>query len=129
MMIDINKASEKMRDLSMWAEDLVFPGKFKDFIKEIKGFNLDGAVHREFCFYTESNRYKIYAIDRKEDDGYLSCQVTARKARAGEDWFRGNDLPDGPFTIETWNKILECIVKYELVQLTEYKRPDRIPKD
>ena len=48
---------------------------------------------------------------------YLGCTASTRKPRAGEDWDRGNDLPDGPFNRRTWIKILNGIVKYELVLL------------
>ena len=63
------------------------------------------------------------ARHRPDDDGYLGCQVTARKARAGEDWNRGNDLPDGPFTEETWRQILNSIINYELVILSKFTKP------
>jgi hypothetical protein len=49
--------------------------------------------------------------------------------RAGEDWVRGNDLPDGPFSKETWDRIIYAIVRYELVKLTPYKKPESIPED
>ena len=79
--------------------------------------------------YTDEYHYQIIAIDREEDDGYLGCQVSSRKPRAGEDWTRGNDLPDGPFNRETWNKILNAMINYELVKLTKYKKPGTIPED
>lgn len=63
--------------------------------------------------YTATNRYSIVAKPR-EDGGYLGCTASSRKSRAGEDWFRGNDLPDGPLTEETWQEILAGIVRYEL---------------
>lgn len=68
--------------------------------------------------YTDTHCYNIIAIDRFNSDGYLGCQVSTRKSRAGEDWFRGNDLPDGPFTRNTWEKIKDAIIGYELVELS-----------
>ena len=51
------------------------------------------------------------------DNGYLGCIATCRKARAGEDWQRGNDLADGPLTEETWRRIIADIVSYELARV------------
>jgi hypothetical protein len=72
--------------------------------------------------YTETNCYAIVAKDRGDPVGelknaYLGCIASTRKPRAGEDWTRGNDLPDGPFSEETWRKILGAIVGYELVKV------------
>jgi hypothetical protein len=120
--------TSKMKLLDEWIEKLVYPGEAKDFIKEMKGYGSPEETMREFCFYTDSYRYRIFAIDRKADTGYLGCQVSARKTRAGEDWFRGNDLGDGPLGIETWEMILKSIVRYELVKLSEYKKPSAIPE-
>ena len=64
---------------------------------------------------TERNTYSISA--HKPDDnrrGYLGCIASIRKPRFGEDWTRGNDLHDGPYSEETWNGILSDIVSYEL---------------
>lgn len=48
--------------------------------------------------------------------GYLGGGTTSRKPRAGEDWHRGSDITDGPLTRETWEKIKNDIISYELVQ-------------
>ena len=71
----------------------------------------------KFYIYTETNKFAIYARytgDTGEDDSYLGCVAQSRKSRPGEDWFRGNDLPDGPLTEKTWNAILKAIIRYEL---------------
>ena len=126
--VDLKEKKSKQKVLDEWIAKLIFPGKVSDFIQEKKGYNSpDGEHYREFCFYTEDNRYSITAIDRNEDEGYLGCGVSCRKVRAGEDWIRGNDLPDGPFTEETWNTIIYAIVNYELVKLSQYQKPDEIP--
>ena len=39
--------------------------------------------------------------------------------RAGEDWTRGNDLPDGKLTKETWSSILRGIICYELEDVSK----------
>ena len=117
--------------LQLWIEEMIYPGKTDDFIQQIESSNdpVRGEWKMKFCIFTNEHKYHIVAIDRRSDDGYLGCQVSTRKYRAGEDHLRGNDLPDGPFTIDTWNRILNAIIRYELVQLSPYRRPDQIPED
>lgn len=68
--------------------------------------------------YTKSRkRYMILGIDRPNDEGYLGSQVSNTYPLAGEDWTRGDDLPDGPFNEETWYNILSAIVGNELQEL------------
>ncbi len=122
-----DKQPTLMDEFQQWLEELVFPGKVEDFIQEVSGYGSDEEVNRKIVFYTDEHEYYITAIERKKGDGYLGCGVLARKNRAGEDWARGNDLPDGPFNKETWNRIVYAIVNYELVKLTPYKKPDSIP--
>lgn len=119
-----------MEQLDQWLRELVFPGKVTDFIEEVGGQGNETEEQREVCFYTKDYTYFIHAIERKDEkDSYIGCQVNARKSRAGETWSRGNDLPDGPFNKETWNKIIYAIVNYELVKLSPFSKPDEIPKD
>lgn len=126
--IELKDKKSKQELLDEWFAKLIFPGKVEDFVAEPDAHNSpDGEHYRNFNFYTEDNMYSITAIDREEDDGYLACGVTCRKPRAGEGYNRGNDLPDGPFTEETWNTIVYAIVNYELVKLSKYKKPDQIP--
>ena len=121
--------ASKMDMLDEWIMKVVYPGKMFDFVKVIKNFELEGNFNKEFIFYTSDYKYKVYAVDRVEDEGYLGCQVSARKARAGEDWTRGNDLRDGPFLKKTWFKILSSIINYELVKLSKFKQPESIPEE
>jgi hypothetical protein len=44
---------------------------------------------------------------------YLGAASVSRLQRPGETWNRGNDLPDGRFSAETWRRILAGIVRYE----------------
>jgi len=70
------------------------------------------------CYvYTHNYRYCIVA--KKHEDGrtYLGCTMSCRMPRAGEDWTRGNDLPDGKFARETWNRIKNAIIQNELVKV------------
>lgn len=119
----------KIQTFDKWVDTLVYPGEVKDFVQVIKSFKDQDQEVKEICFYTKDHRYRIYAVDRTTDDGYIGCTVVTRKMRAGEDWIRGNDLPDGPFVKETWDRILKSIVRYELVKLTKYKKPESIPEN
>jgi hypothetical protein len=58
----------------------------------------------------------------------MGCVVSCRKPRAGEDWTRGNDLPDGAYCYETWIKIKNAIIKHELVKVAKKVRnvPDEV---
>ena len=127
--VNIESKQTKSQLLSQWLEELIYPGKPENFIQEKEGEGEPGRWKRVFYLYTDEYHYQIVAIDREEDDGYLGCQVSARKPRAGEDWTRGNDLPDGPFNRDTWNKILNAMINYELVPLTRYQKPDAVPED
>ncbi len=89
---------------------------------------VDRGMSVDTYFYTRDNRYSITASET-----YLGCQVSSRKPRAGEDWTRGNDLPDGKFNEETWNEIKNAIISYELVKIAkkekqtpEHLLPDKI---
>ena len=125
--------TDKMQLLDKWLEELIFPGNVEDFVQVFKRYGdstPEFTEHvKEICFYTDQFKYKIYANDRSTDEGYLGCQVTARKMRPGEDWTRGNDLADGPFTEETWLTILRTIVNYELVILSKFTKPSDTPED
>ena len=65
--------------------------------------------------YTATNCYRIIA---KETDNYLACGGSSRKPRPGEDWTRGNDLPDGKLTKKTWRRILCGIIRYEMQHIS-----------
>ena len=116
-----------MDDFDRWLEDLVFPRDVDDFIEVLYdggqgGGNENFEMKKRILFYTDNHEYTITAIARGEDQGYIGCGVSARKARPGEDWQRGNDLPDGPFNSETLEQIKNGIIAYELEQLS-VKRP------
>lgn len=100
-------------------------GKPENYIVETIIGGTDQDTVYQFRIYTDRYLYRITAIDRPTGDGYLGCTMSCRKPRAGEDWERGNDLPDGPFVNETWLKILEGIIRNELVGVS--KRPSPQP--
>lgn len=90
-------------------------------------FDLEGGstAHgvEEFAvrFCTAAHTYSIHArapgVREAADHGYLGCIATCRTVRAGERSLRGSDLPDGPFSAETWQQIKDAILAYELVEL------------
>ena len=53
----------KMDMLDEWIKNLIFPGDIKDFIKVIKKFSVVETTHKEFIFYTDENKYKIFVHD------------------------------------------------------------------
>jgi len=67
-----------------------------------------------FSIYLYTNKYE-YCISC--NDNYLGCTCSCRKSRAGEDWVRGHDLPDGKFNVNTWESIKNGIIKNELEQV------------
>ncbi len=73
--------------------------------------------------YTGDHLYRITAIEHQDGRTYLGCTSSNRKPRAGEDWTRGNDLPDGKFTRETWESIKSGIIRNELVRLEPKVEP------
>lgn len=123
------RAKTKMDRLYEWLKQLIFPGDTSEFIQVIGVEEpADTEITMKFYLYTSEHKYMFVAIDRKDDKGYLGCQVSTRKQRAGEDWFRGNDLADGPFNKDTWVNILNSIIRYEIVKLTTYIRPEETPE-
>ena len=80
---------------------------------------------RRVRLYTDRHVFAIRAwVDAKSS--YLGCILNVRKPRAGEDWMRGSDLPDGDFSRQTWNEIKNAIIACELVPLA--KKEERLNK-
>ena len=74
---------------------------------------LDKPDKFEAKIYTLINEYTILCKSTSHDYFYLVCSATCRLCRPGEEWHRGNDLPDGEMCEETWHRILAGIVRYE----------------
>ena len=83
----------------------------------------EGEYWFDIRLFTKDHYYDISAVFRgknaKKSNMYFGCIAQTRKPRAGEDWARGNDLPDGDFNIEMWNAIKCGILKYELLYLSK----------
>jgi len=75
-------------------------------------------------FYTDTHKYSITGYEPTEmnPNGYLGCTSSTRKSRVGEDWHRGNDLPDGSYSRKTFDKIVRGIVAYELKSLQLWRK-------
>lgn len=67
------------------------------------------ANHVNYVIYTKLHSYSISASPT-----YLGCIASTMFYRPGENWTRGNDLPDGKFCRETWENIKDAIIRYEL---------------
>ena len=82
------------------------------------------GIDLRLYLYTATHRYSLAvrkgspaASGTEGAAGYLGCIAQVRTPRPGEDWTRGNDLPDGPLCRETFDAILNSIVGYELLPL------------
>jgi len=116
----------KIEELKKWLASIIYPGNLQDFVMLQEIQNDENTKTLKSTFYTENHQYFIVGVDKINEDGYLGCQVTCRKTRAGEDWFRGNDLPDGKFNKQTWDLILQSIICYEIVILSTHTRPKEV---
>lgn len=113
---------EILTQLKEWLSELLYHTKdiedhFK--IEERHDWKNQGVPELGYDveFYTKSNKYRFAVTET-----YFGCQVSSRKQRAGETWFRGNDLPDGKFDEETWVRMKNAILSYELVKIAKTER-------
>ena len=72
------------------------------------------ANHVNYVIYTARHSYSISATPT-----YLGCIASTTYYRPGENWTRGNDLPDGKFSRETWEAIKDAIIRYELEKIEQ----------
>jgi hypothetical protein len=96
----------------------------KSTVTRVTGDSENGTTELSMTFYTHNNQYNIKAKIPSDDssNGYLGCIASARTPRAGEDWTRGNDLPDGPLNKKTWAQIIRAIVSYEIVNVAQQEQ-------
>lgn len=108
----------KIEELKQWVRDDIYRfGHFDDVVYMIQELRNPRVGELTFELYTSSHKYHIHAIDRIQNTGYLGCTASCRKEKPGENWFRGSDLADGPFTRETWQKIKNDIISHELQKI------------
>lgn len=115
--------TERLAELGQ--ENILLP-EGRQFIDWLKGFKYFSPAHVNITIngeevfgitiYTFTHAY-AFRISRR----YLGCTASTRMPRAGEDWARGNDLPDGKFTKETLTKILGAILFYESQKVVDLK--------
>ena len=110
-----------MEKFKSWLREICRFGDEKPFVQqEIANTSSDDIdFYAKVFIYTHNNRYSIVAETKKDGTGYMGCSVSCRTPRAGEHWKRGNDLSDGPFVRETWEKIKNDIIAYELVKIAK----------
>jgi len=119
-------------DMAIWLKQIVRYGNVDSQVLIYQSLNqrsniteTDEEKCRFHCdFYTDTHKYSIYGYQptEKNPDGYLGCGATTRKPRVGEDWNRGNDLPDGKYSKKTFDKIVRGIVAYELKSLQLWRK-------
>jgi hypothetical protein len=73
----------------------------------------EGDTRGRVVFATTKNNYFLAFTDT-----YLGVVSNSRVTRPGENWTRGNDLPDGKFSEETLDKALEAVLLYELREVS-----------
>jgi len=110
---------EKLKEqLIEWLSEYARFLKVENFVHIVKNTDEHFIVH----IFTRENRYQInvhYRADKKICKTYLGGGRSTRKPRAGEDWTRGNDLSDGPFSKEVFEKIMQGILGMELVKVVK----------
>ena len=101
--------------LHKWLEELSRYRKLEDYIY-ISDYK-KGEIRVKI--FTKDHYYTIVAKlpNDKKPNGYLGTYGNCRKPRAGEEWTRGNDLPDGSYSRETWEAFIASLVSYELVKV------------
>ena len=112
---------KEFTELYDWLKELSLYRKIEDsiYIHDYK----KGEIRLRI--FTKDHYYTIVAKIPTEErpSGYLGTYGQVRKARAGEDWTRGSDLPDGSYSRETWDNFKNALISYELVKVVRHS-PD-----
>ena len=125
-------------ELYNWVKSISRCGKIEDFIMpdyrdkrmSVKFFTKNyeyrvsarlSRATNEHSVETDKDGKIVGESNAPMDNGYLGCTVQVRKPRAGEDWQRGSDLPDGKYCEETWQRIVNAIIAYEIVKFIKPK--------
>lgn len=116
---------EAICDMRRWLSCIYSPIKADRALKIEYRTVPDSVVQKLYMrvkIWTATNVYSItVSIHVLHPPGYLGCGAQSRKSRTGENWTRGNDLADGVFGEETWQKILRDIVRYEAEEVKSEK--------
>ncbi len=105
-------------------ENILMSMGYNDLVRWLKKIAKYENIKRTMLIVDQGERIKIifftatykYSINARKDN-YLGCTASCRKARPGETWTRGSDLPDGNYDEETFEKIVRKIVGYEMKNL------------
>jgi len=81
--------------------------------KHLRWEHSDGGFQRAVFATTKNNYFVAFK------DTYLGLTVSSRVARPGETWLRGNDLPDGEFSKDTFDRMMDAVLTYELREVSE----------
>lgn len=132
----LNSLPQEYGEMISWLQEVSRFSKVEDFVQaECRSNSMVFHLYTHDYRYTISCRPMNYHKVEKEGDKivaecnmgtYLGCTVSCRKPRAGEDWTRGNDLSDGKYCYETWQKIKNDIIAFELVKVVN---PRECPAD
>jgi len=118
--IDWEELIDIAPDFAIWLKGIVKYGNVDSQVLIFHKNQQNDNKNRFSCrLYTDNNIYSIsgYAPTENKPNGYLGCIASRRKPRVGEDWTRGNDLPDGSYSKKTFDAIVRRIVAYELKSL------------
>ena len=118
--IKFNELMKLAPEFAKWLKNLVRYGNV-DSQAMIYKTQLDNKKENNFSviIYTNDHSYSFYGFAPTDEKpkGYLGGGGNTRKPRVGEDWNRGNDLPDGSYSKKTFDAIVYRIVAYELKNL------------
>jgi len=112
--LSYDEFKKRFPDLTQWLVDFF---RYPTFLDDMFIFSVKKNDPKSFQVVIFSNLYKYVLYGHTNTKkGYLGGGINNRKYRAGETWFRGNDLSDGEYKKETLLKIMADVVSYELVQ-------------
>lgn len=111
---------KQLPDLAEWLKKISRYGNV-DSVTQIFRSRRDSSF--SVLLFTNDHQFTLsaYAPNENNTRGYLGCIATNRKARVGETWFRGCDLGDGDYSLETFEKILGDMISLELKSIQFFK--------
>jgi len=146
--LDINKVYEAAQhngkytiikhtfaDLEDWICEIynISKNRFHDYVQVDYSFKeeLYGEETRKYIIYTKDYAFSLYAKSDYNDfrKSYLMGFSTTQIRLPGEDWNRGNDLPDGKFAKETVRANRNSILKYMLEPLSKHAKNNQKEKE
>lgn len=116
------KYDEAKRQLTFWLDDAFgdvgvdWNNYFIDIENEPTPGEERSRNFRAYVFLGD-HRYSISGHISENREGYLGCICSSIRYRTGENWTRGNDLADGKFNKETFDKIIRDILRMEFKKL------------